>query len=79
MIFYKITKTMDRSLKGDTEFIDIVAREFQGDTLKPCMLLNYLNYVLQTSLDLIKENDFTFKKDKKVSIFYGNCDRRRQC
>ena len=47
----------------DTNF-DIVARVLQGDTLVLCMFIICQDYVLQKSIDLIKENGFTLKKSR---------------
>ena len=56
------TKAIIHSLDGDTNFFDIVAGVLHGDTLAPYLFLICLDYVLQTSIDLIKENCFTLKK-----------------
>ena len=55
-------KAMVYSLEGDTDFFDIVARVLQRDTLALYMFIFCLDYVLQTFIDLIKENGFTLKK-----------------
>ena len=34
----------------------------QGDTLAPCLFIIYLDYLLRTSIDLMKENGFTLAK-----------------
>ena len=59
-MLHKNTKAMVRSL-GDTNF-DIVAGVLQGDTLAPYLFIICQDYVIQTSIDLIKENGFTLKK-----------------
>ena len=51
-----------RSPDEDTNFFDIVAYVLQGDTLAPYLFLICLNYVLQTSIDLMKENGFSLEK-----------------
>ena len=51
------------SLDGDTNFFDIVT-EVQGDTLAPYLLRIGLNYVLWTSIVLMKENGLTLKKTR---------------
>ena len=51
-----------RSLSGDTDFFDFVDGVLQGDTFALCLFIIYLDYVLRTSIDPIKENDFTLKK-----------------
>ena len=60
MILYKNTKAMVHSADGDTDFFNIVAGILQGDTLAQYSLIICLDYILQTSIDLIKENGFTF-------------------
>ena len=62
MTLYKDTKAMSRSLDDDTNFFDIVAGVLLGGTFAPFLLIIYLDYVLQMSVDLMKENDFTFWK-----------------
>ena len=58
----KNLKAMVRSGDGDTDFFEIVAEVLQRDTLVPYMFIICLDYVLQMSIYLIKENDFTLKK-----------------
>ena len=43
----------------DTNFFDVVIGIFQGDTLISYFFMLCLDYILQTSIDLIKENGFT--------------------
>ena len=45
-----------------TEFFEIVAGVLQGDTLAPYLFIICLDYILRTSLDLMKENSFTLIK-----------------
>ena len=49
------------SLDGDTEFFNIVAGVLQEDTLALYLFIISSGYVLWMSIDLIKENSFTFK------------------
>ena len=51
---------MVRLPQGDTDFFDIIAKVMQKDTLAPFLLIICLDYELQTSIDQIKENGFTF-------------------
>ena len=51
-----------RSPDGDTEYIDIVAGVQQRDTLAPYLFIICLDYVLRTSIDKIRENDFELTK-----------------
>ena len=62
MMSYKNTKGMVHSPDGD--FFDYVAGVLQGDILAPYLLILCLDYVLRTSIDLIKENCFTLKKTR---------------
>ena len=41
---------------------------WQGDTLAQYLLIIYFDYVLRTSIDQIKENEFTLKKSKKQTM-----------
>ena len=69
-MLYKDTKAMVCSPDGDTDFFDIVAGVLQGDILVTYLFIIYLDYVLQTLIDLIKENGFTLKKKKARSKWY---------
>ena len=53
-----------RSPDGDTEYNDIVAGVQQGDTLAPYLFIICLDYLLRTSIDKIKENDFELTKKR---------------
>ena len=59
MTLYKNTKGMVRALDGDTTFFEIVVGVLQGDSLTSYLFILCLDYVLQTSIALIKENGFT--------------------
>ena len=48
----------------ETDYFNIVARVPQGDTLAPYLLIICLDYVLRTSLDLMKENGFKLAKER---------------
>ena len=60
-----ITKVKVRSPNEDTDFFNIVACVLQGDTLAPYLFIICLDYVLQTSVDLMKENGFTLAKERR--------------
>ena len=62
MILYKNMKAMVCLPDRDTDFVDILTRFPSGDTLAPYLFILCLAYILQTSLDLIKENGFTLLK-----------------
>ena len=66
MMLYNYTKIKVRSLYGDTDFFDIVAGVLQGDTLAPYLFIICQNYVLRTSIDLMRENGFTLKKKQET-------------
>ena len=62
MMQYKNMKVNVCSLDGDIDFFEIIVGVLQGDTLPPYLFIIYLDYVLQTLIDLIKENGFTLEK-----------------
>ena len=62
MMLYKNTKIKVRSPGGDTDFFDIVADVLQGDIFVPYLFIICLDYVLRTSIDLMKENGLTLEK-----------------
>ena len=49
---------------GDIDYFDIVAGVLQGDTLATYLLIIYLDYVLRTSIDKMKENGFKLAKER---------------
>ena len=53
-----------RSPDGYTEYFDIVAGVLQGDTLAPYLFIIYLDYVLRTSIEKIRENGFELTKKR---------------
>ena len=63
-ILYRNTKVKIRSPDGDTDYFDIVAGVLQGDPLVPYLFIIYLDYVLRTSNDKIKENSFELTKKR---------------
>ena len=56
---------MVRSLDGVTDFFDIVIGVLQKDTLAPNLFIISIDYLLRTSIDLIKENCLTLKEGRK--------------
>ena len=64
-ILYRNTKVKVRSREGDTEYFGIVAGVLHGDTLAPYLLIIWLDYVLRTSIDKIKENGFELTKKSR--------------
>ena len=62
MMFYIKTKAIICSPYENTDFFDIVAGVFQGFKSASYLFILCLDYILQTCLDLIKENGFTLKK-----------------
>ena len=64
MMLYKNTKVKVRSPNGDTDYFDIVAGVLQGDTLTPCLFIICLDYMLNTSTDLMIENSFKLAKER---------------
>ena len=72
MMLYKSTKIKIDSPNGDTDFFDIVSGVLQGHTLAPYLLIIYQDYILQMSIDLMKENRFYKKNEKKQMIPCSN-------
>ena len=63
-ILYRNTKVKVRTPDGNTEYFDIVAGVLQGDTLAPYLFIIYLDYVLRTSIDKIREKGFELTKKR---------------
>ncbi len=76
LMLYKNTKAMVCSSDGDIDFLDIVAGVLQGVTLAPYMFIICQDYILRTSIDLIKENGSTFKKTRSryIYVYIHNVD-----
>ena len=47
------------------DYFDIVACVLLGDTLTPYRFIVSLDYVLRTSIDLMKENGFKLAKERR--------------
>ena len=62
---YKNTKVNVPSPDGDTDYFDIVPGVLQGDTLAPYLFIICLDYVLMTSIDNSKDNDFNLAKERR--------------
>ena len=64
MILYRNTKVKVHSPDGDTAYFDIIAGVLQGDTLAPYLFIICLDYVLRTSVDIMKDNSFKLTKER---------------
>ena len=64
-ILYYNVEAMVWLLDGDVDFFDIVSGILKLDTLVPFLFIIRLDYVLQTLVDLIKENGITQKKRRE--------------
>ena len=53
-----------RSPDGEIEYFDFEAGVLQGGTLAPYLFIICLDYVLRTSIDKIRENDFELTKKR---------------
>ena len=62
MMLYKNTKVKVCSQDEGTDSFDIVASVLQGDTLVPYLFIICLDYMLRTSIGLIKDNSFKLTK-----------------
>ena len=54
---------------GDTDF-DIITDVLQGDTVASYLFIICLDHILQTLMDLLKENSFMLKNKKARSRWY---------
>ena len=61
---YKNTKVKVRSPDGDTDCFNIIADVQQGDTLDRHLSIICLDYMLRTSIDLMKENGFKLANER---------------
>ena len=64
MMLYENTKVKVRSPDGDSDYFDIVAVVLQGDTLAPYVFIICLDYVLRTSINIMKDNGFKLAKER---------------
>ena len=62
-MLYKNMKVKIHSLEGDTGYVDIVAGVLQGNTLASYLFIICLDYMLRTSIDLMKDNGFNLAKE----------------
>ena len=64
MMLYKNTKVNLCSPDGNKDYFDILTGVLQEDTLAPYQFNICLDYVLRTSIDIIKENGFKLWKER---------------
>ena len=64
IIHHKNMNAMVHSLDSDLSFLDIVAGIRPRNTLAPNIVIICLDYLLQISIDQIKENGFILKKTR---------------
>ena len=62
---YKNTKVNVRSPDGDTGYFDILTGVLQGDTLATYLFIIFLDYVLRTCFDIMKDDVFKLTKEKR--------------
>ena len=63
-MLYKNSIVKVRSPDGDTDYFDIVASVLQGNTLVPYLFIICLDYLLITSIDLMRDNGFKLTKER---------------
>ena len=63
MMQYRNIKVKLPSPDWDTDYFDIIAGVQQGETLAPYLFINFLDNVLRTSIDKMKENSFKLTKE----------------
>ena len=64
MMLYKNTNVKVRSKDGDTDYFDMVVGVLQWDTLAPYLLIICLDYMLRTSIEIMKDNGFKLTKER---------------
>ena len=64
IMLYKNMKVKVHSLDRDTDYFNIIAGVLQGDTLAPNLFIICLDYVLKTSIDIMKDNSFKLAKER---------------
>ena len=64
MMLYKNTKVKVRSPDGETDNFDIVAGVLKWVALTPYLFIIFPDYVLRTSIDLMKENGFKLAEER---------------
>ena len=64
MMLYRNTKVYVCSPDGGTDYFDIVACMWQGDTLVPYIFIICLDYEIKTSIDKMKDIGFKLTKEK---------------
>ena len=65
MILNKNTKIKVRLPDGDTDFFEIIAGVHLPDIWATYLFIIMIEYILRTSIYLMKENGFTLRKKKK--------------
>ena len=59
-------KVKVHSPDGDTDYFDIVAGVLQGVTLTPYLFIICPDYMLKTSIDIMKNNGFKLAKERSI-------------
>ena len=72
MMPYKNMKIKVRSPDGEIDYFDMVAGVLQGDTLAPYLFIICLDYVLRTSIDIMKDNGFKLAKERSRRSYLPN-------
>ena len=62
LVLYRNMKVKVCSPDRDTDFFDIIAGVLQGDILAPYLFVIFLDYMVRTSTNVMKENGFTLTK-----------------
>ena len=63
-MLYKNTKVNVCSPDGDQDYFDIVVGVLQGETLAQYLFIICLDYVLRTSIDIMKDIGFKLAKER---------------
>ena len=64
MMLYKNTKVKVYSPDGDANYFDIKVGVLPWDTSAPYLFNTFLDYVLRSSIDKMKDNSFKLAKER---------------
>ena len=62
MMLYKNMKVKVCSPDGDTNYFELVKGVLRGDLLTPYLFIICLDYVLRTSIDIMKDNGLSWQR-----------------
>ena len=70
MMLYKNMKVKVSALDGDSDFFDIVTGVVQGDTFAPYLFIICLDYVLRTSIGIMRDKVSNWQRKEAEDILH---------